>query len=268
MFLSVLMSVYYKEKTQYLDECMKSLSMQTRPAEEIVCVKDGSLTPELDAILEKWKERLPLKIIGYEQNKGLAYALNFGLQHCAGELIARMDSDDIACTDRFYRQMIFMGKNPNVVLSSGYVKEFYDDPNENGRIKKVPTGYTNIRRYAHFRNPFNHMAVCFRKKIVIGLQGYADIHFFEDYDLWIRILQHGYAVDNIPEVLVYARIGNDMIGRRHGLYYARDELLFLKKHLNSGFFSKCEYLKLLVVRVFPRVLPKKIFTYIYKILRK
>ncbi|WP_215904701.1 glycosyltransferase [Treponema sp. OMZ 838] len=136
MFLSVLMSVYYKEKTQYLDECMKSLSMQTRPAEEIVCVKDGSLTPELDAILEKWKERLPLKIIGYEQNKGLAYALNFGLQHCAGELIARMDSDDIACTDRFYRQMIFMGKNPNVVLSSGYVKEFYDDPNENGRIKK------------------------------------------------------------------------------------------------------------------------------------
>ncbi len=80
MKLSVLMSVYYKEKPAYLDECLDSLYKQTRPADEIICVKDGKLTSELDEVLNKWLAMLPLKIVGYEKNQGLAYALNFGIK--------------------------------------------------------------------------------------------------------------------------------------------------------------------------------------------
>ena len=49
---SVLMSLYYKEKAEYFQQCMKSILNQTRMPEEIVIVKDGPLTDELENIRE------------------------------------------------------------------------------------------------------------------------------------------------------------------------------------------------------------------------
>ncbi|UTY23931.1 glycosyltransferase [Treponema denticola] len=268
MSISVLMSVYYKEKPQYLDECFQSLFDQSVSADEIICVKDGVLTPELDLILDKWSKILPLKVVGYENNHGLAYALNFGLRFCSKELIARMDTDDIADNMRFQKQLNFMRRNPNVVVCSGYVKEFYSSPTEEGLIKKLPIAHKDIYAYAHFRNPFNHMAVCFRKEVILAVGGYEEVTFFEDYDLWIRLLQKKVITENIPEILVNARIGNDMIGRRHGLDYVKKELYFLKKHFYSGFFSKTEYIRFVIFRIIPRLLPKRILKCFYNFLRK
>ena len=56
---SVLMSLYYKEKPEYLHECMESISNQTVKPAQIVIVKDGPLTPELDAELDLWVSRNP-----------------------------------------------------------------------------------------------------------------------------------------------------------------------------------------------------------------
>lgn len=68
MSLSVLMSVYYKEKPLYLDECFKSLLEQSRQADAIICLKDGNLTSELHLVLGKWLKILPLKVVGCENN--------------------------------------------------------------------------------------------------------------------------------------------------------------------------------------------------------
>ena len=81
------------------------------------------------------------------------------------------------------------------------------------------------------RNAFNHMAVMFKKSAILESGGYQVVPYFEDYDLWVRVVQCGFQVANIPEKLVKARIGNDMIGRRHGISYAKHEVSFLKRQL-------------------------------------
>jgi len=129
MKISVLISVYYKENPEYLDQCLNSLAVQTVPAKEIILVKDGKLTNELENVLSIWKEKLPMKIVGYKDKKGLAYALNYGLQFCSYELVARMDSDDICMPDRFEKQIRYLEEHKNTVIVGSNILEFY---NENG----------------------------------------------------------------------------------------------------------------------------------------
>jgi len=121
------MSVYYKEIPKYLNQCLESLANQTLPATEIIIIKDGKLTDELENILSMWKEKLPLKIEGYEKNRGLAYALNYGLQFCFHELVARMDSDDISMPDRFEKQVRYFEEHKNVAIVGSNILEFYDE---------------------------------------------------------------------------------------------------------------------------------------------
>jgi glycosyltransferase involved in cell wall biosynthesis len=121
------MSIYNKEIPSNLNQCLESLASQTIPAIEIIIVKDGTLTPELEETLAFWKTKLPLKIVGYTQNHGLAYALNYGLGFVSCELVARMDSDDICLPDRFEKQLAFFENNGSVVAVGSDLLEFYEE---------------------------------------------------------------------------------------------------------------------------------------------
>lgn len=264
---TILQSVYKKDNPQFLSESFQSILDNTVQPVSIVLVKDGGLTPELDLVINEWMSKLPLKVVGYEQNQGLAYALNYGLQFADTELVARMDSDDICYPDRFEKQISYFMNNTNLALLSGYIDEFNDNPNIIVSTRTVPLDYSAIKEFLKRRNAFNHMAVMFKKSAVIDSGSYQIVPYFEDYDLWVRIVQKGYKVANIPEKLIKARIGNDMIGRRHGLSYARHEIFFLKRQLASGFISRQEYKKLVLMRVPVRLLPKWALKIVYKVLR-
>lgn len=267
MTFTVLQSVYKKDNPDFLAQSLQSIADNTVQPSSIVLVKDGPLTPELENVISEWQKKLPLKVVGYAKNAGLAHALNYGLEFVETELVARMDSDDIAYSNRFEKQINYMEENPDIVLSSGYISEFNDTKMIPKSIRRVPLLYEEITSYLKKRNAFNHMAVCFRKSAILEAGGYQEVPYFEDYDLWIRVVQKGYKVLNMPELLVDARIGNDMIGRRHGLAYSRCEINFLKRQLKSGFISKSEYVKLVIKRVPVRLLPKRILKIIYKLLR-
>lgn len=265
MFFSVLLSVYYKENPNFLEQSLLSVFNQTLQPDEVVLIEDGALTPELYSVIEKFPK---LKIVKLEKNSGLGVALNEGLKHCSYDIVARMDTDDIAKPDRFEKQIKFLEENPEVALLSGCIEEFYVNPDEVSSTRAVPLKQEEIKEFLKHRNAFNHMAVMVKKSAVINSGSYQSVPYFEDYDLWIRIVQNGYQVANLPDVLVSARIGTDMIGRRHGFKYAGHELYFLKRQLKSGFISKTEYLKLVILRVPIRLLPKFMLKFIYKFLRK
>ena len=107
MRFSVLMSVYYKEKPEYLKLALDSIINQTLPVTEIVLIKDGPLTAELDKVVEQYAmEYIGLfRIFALEQNVGLGKALYYGVQQCKYDLIARMDTDDISLPNRFEMQV-------------------------------------------------------------------------------------------------------------------------------------------------------------------
>ena len=109
MKFSVILSLYFKEQPSYLIQSLDSIFSQTLLPDEIVLVKDGPLTPELDNIVSEYEKRYNIiKVIPLEKNLGLGKALNEGLKHCSHDLVARMDTDDIAYPNRFEKQVKFM----------------------------------------------------------------------------------------------------------------------------------------------------------------
>ncbi|HCT15933.1 MAG TPA: glycosyl transferase, partial [Ruminococcaceae bacterium] len=104
---SVLMSLYKKEKPEYLVTAIDSMICQTVKPDEIVIVKDGPLTPELEGVLNEYVNKYPelFDIVESKENIGLGRALNLGLTHCRNELVARMDTDDISKPERCEKQL-------------------------------------------------------------------------------------------------------------------------------------------------------------------
>lgn len=267
MDFTVLQSVYKNDKVEYLNECFQSIENSTMLPKKIILIKDGEISLEMEKLINDWKTKLPIQYEGYKENKGLAYALSYGLSFVDTEIVARMDSDDIVYEDRFEKQIRYLETNPDIDFISGYIDEFKDNPNKIISTRIVPLTHDAIKMYLKKRNAFNHMAVMFKKSAVIESGSYQTVPYFEDYDLWIRMIQKGYKAANLPDKLVKARIGNDMIGRRHGFSYAKKEIFFFKRQLESGFITKKEYRKLIFLRIPIRLFPKSILKLAYKLLR-
>lgn len=262
---SVLMSLYNNEKSSYLDDCFNSLFVQTLLPTEIVLVLDGPINDSLMRVIDKWKERLPIKIFPIAINVGLGNALNYGLSKCCNDLICRMDTDDICNAERFEKQIDYLIKHQNICVLGSAIREFNKENNESIRFSKV--GHCNIVQYAKKRNPLNHMSVAFRKKHILAVGGYHHHLYMEDYNLWLRLIAAGYELDNLEEPLVNARVGEEMISRRKGWRYIRSEfkLYCLKKQL--GIDSGVSAFSTLLLRTIPRVLPQYILSKIYTVLR-
>ena len=236
MLFSVLMSVYYKENEIFLNQSLESVwSNQFLKPNEIVLVLDGPIGADLSRCIYKWQKIIgtKLKVIPLQKNIGLGNALNEGLKHCSYEWVFRMDTDDICKSDRFEKQIQFIMNNPDVVLFGGQIIEFNVDISDADRKKIVPISHNEILDFCKVRSPFNHVSVAFQKSIVELVGGYQHHFLMEDYNLWLRIIGNGYKVSNLPDILLYVRVGNGMHAKRKGLEYIKSEkqLLNLKKEL-------------------------------------
>ena len=92
MDYSVLMSVYSREKAEYLKQAVSSMLEQTILPKEFVLVCDGPLGPKLTSVVEEYEKNSPelFKIVRLPENRGLSSALNEGLKACTCDWIARM----------------------------------------------------------------------------------------------------------------------------------------------------------------------------------
>ncbi|MGL5149423.1 MAG: glycosyltransferase, partial [Clostridium sp.] len=232
MEFSVLISIYNKEKEEYLRQCLESIMDQTVKAKEIVIVKDGPLTYELDKVIDNFSHNYPdvFKIVELQKNVGLGKALAIGIEKCSCELVARMDSDDIARSDRFEKQILEFSRG-EIDLVGSHIIEF-EDYKENIIGKRVvPLNYNEIVKYSKLRNPFNHVTIMYRKSKVIKVGNYKSMYGagYEDYLLWLKMIKGGCKVKNIDDYLVYVRSGLNMFERRGGMKYILNTIKF--RHL-------------------------------------
>lgn len=268
MKFSVLMSVYYKEKPEYLDTCLESIANQTLLPDEIVLVEDGPLTEELHNTIQNWKEKLSIiKSVVLKSNVGLAKALNTGLRKCSYNLVARMDTDDICVPDRFEKQFNFLKENPEIVLLGGQIAE-YDEKMENIiSYRKVPLMMKKIIKFSKKRSSFNHMTVVFKKDVIQNLCGYPEhLKNWQDFALWGRLLAKGHKAANLPDVVVKVRTGNNLFDRRSGLQYLKYELGALTYVFESGLINRFEYISTYLLKIVIRLLPRKVLKLIYRTL--
>lgn len=260
---SVLMSVYAKEHADHLKQSIESILSQTVLSDDIVIVCDGALTPELDDVLNGYEDKI--RLIRLPENQGLGKALNAGLSECRYDLVARMDSDDIACPDRIEKQLAFFAADPDLALASGTVAEFSGDTDNIVGKRSVPLSSEEIIRYSHKRNPMNHPAVMFRRLAVQSVGGYnEDYPLFEDYSLWVRMLQNGSKALNTADTLVYMRVDDNTFVRRGGRKYASDMLRFHKHLKSEGWSSLADYLTGALPHAIVCILPNGLRKLIYK----
>lgn len=263
--ISMLLSVYSGDKPGHVDTAIESIFWQTQQPAELVIVQDGPIRGELAEVLTTWQQKLPetVNIVVLDENQGLGRALQVGLEHCSYELVARMDADDISVPTRLEKQVAFMTENPNVDVLGGYIAEFSDDPDQIDSIRSVPTDSEEAAERAAYRCPLNHPTVMYRKSAILAAGGYGDRRSMQDHELWIRLLNHGYTITNLPEVLVKARAGAELYDRRGGFDYAKTEFLLYYEFLQSGYITFLAFMVNILYRIPVRLAPKPVRGFIY-----
>lgn len=268
---SVLMSVYYKENSEYLKQAIESIQAQTFPTDDFVLVCDGPLNQELDSVIKKKHQEMKniLNVVRLKKNAGLGNALNKGIQQCKNELVARMDSDDISYPDRCEKQLMVFNTYPEISVCSGIVEEFATNPKVVESRRVPPETQEEIREFAKVRNPFNHPCVMYKKPDVEAVGSYKDFYLLEDYYLWVRMIMAGYQGYNLQEPLLHMRAGTDMYMRRGGLKYAKTQEKLFRFMKNNGFISKGQYIKNCVIRGESSLAPNWLRKFVFeKVLRK
>lgn len=221
MTISVLLSVYKNEKPESLSRALSSIwDDQTLKPSLVVLVEDGPIPAELESIVDGLQLRVnasgvaTVTVVKLPVNGGLTKALNQGLKYATGDLIARMDSDDIADPKRFERQVAYLEEHPEVDIVGGSLQEF-DRENECLNIRHYPLTHEEACRYIVKACPLAHPAVMMRRRIFDeGLWYDERYRMSQDIKLWFDTIMAGYRIGNIPEVVLYFRREGDVFRRR------------------------------------------------------
>jgi glycosyltransferase involved in cell wall biosynthesis len=265
MNFSVLMSVYKNDRPEWFKQAIDSLLNQTLPSDDIVIVADGPLTPQLDVVLHQYENEKSISLIRLRKNMGLGNALNVGIKQAKNELIARMDSDDIAVLNRFELQIAEFNKNPELDILGGQIAEFIDNPDEIIAYRKVPITHLEIKEFARRRSPFNHPTVMYKKSTIQKLGCY-DISAIriEDYDLWLRALSGGAVCANLDVVLLKYRSTIDAMKRRKTLTSLKNHIKARSRFYARGHISLADLLYGVTTQTALCILPTRLANIAFK----
>lgn len=266
------MSVYRNDYPNHFRTAVYSIYRQTVQPTEIILVVDGPVGTLLRDEIKLIEGEIPIiKVVWLAENVGLGNALRIAINKASYDIIARMDSDDIATETRFEKQLKFFENNDRCIsIVGGSIAEFVGNPDNIVGYRICPQTDEDIKQYMKSRCGFNHMTVMFRKSDVIRAGNYQDWHYNEDYFLWIRMLLAGAVFYNIQEVIVNVRVGLNMYSRRGGWAYFKSEYLLQKYMWDNDVISGVRFIINVLIRFIVQVaMPNKVRAFVFqKILRK
>ncbi len=204
----------------YLRESVDSILAQTYPDFELLVIDDHTTDRSLDG-LEASDSRL--RIIP-NKGDGIVDALNTGASQARGELLARMDGDDIALPERFERQIEYLRQNPSVGIAGAQVEIFNEHDSIGGGYQRYQTWINNlltpeaIAREIFIESPLPHPTVIMKRAVFDQLGGYQHNNWAEDYDLWLRAHSAGIAMGKPEGVLLRWRDWDGRLSRSESVY--------------------------------------------------
>ena len=226
MGISCLMSCFRKDSASYLRKCLDSIMNQSMKASEIVFIKDGPLTTELEDVLLEFLDFLPFKFLVLEENRGLGFALNKGLEACSFDIVIRMDTDDICYPERFKLQYEYLLSHPEVDILGGWAYDI-DGNDEIVGERRYPTSHEELYKLM-WTNPLIHPTIAFRRNRIIEVGSYDPaVVRRQDYDLWIRAAFKGLNIENLPSFLIKYRFTDS--------YYKKNNFSVVYKQAMMGY---------------------------------
>lgn len=228
--VSVIMPVYNAER--YLSDAVESILGQTFTDFEFLIVNDGSKdrSPE---ILDRYAKQDSRIRLWHRENSGYVSALNFMLQQARGELVARMDADDVCHLERLERQVEYFRKYTDVdVLGSSFM--LVDSESRKIGIMSLPTSHVDIeKKLAHGHCSMCHPSVMYRRRAVLEAGCYDESYTTaEDLELWQRMINR-FRFANISDPLISYRIHDKSVSEASGARQRENARRATEKHCRN-----------------------------------
>lgn len=220
------------ESPEDLSLTLQCLQRQTLQADELVIAADGPLPARLEGVINSCP--LPWRLHGRDRPGGIGAALAVVAPRCGGDIIVRIDSDDLYAPEHTATVVHALERDPRLGMVGSQLLEL--DTDHGGRLsaRNTPTDPATALSWLPWRNPLNHQTVALRKQALLQAGGYRHTPAFEDWDLWLRITAAGYGLMSVPAYTAAARVNERHRRRRHGLRYIRNEVLFYGRQLREG----------------------------------
>lgn len=184
---------------------------------------------------------------------GISHALNLGIKESSGELIARIDADDLMRKNRLKLQKAFLESHPDVVCVGSQVTKIDVDGVVIGK-SSYPVSTKQITTTLLFRNCLAHPSVMYRRPSILEAGGYRpEFDGVEDYDLWLRLSRTGQIRNMNTELTSYrvwekqvTRTMNDLVAEkanraRHSFQNSFDSWRHFSKSEEKNWLSSAEY---------------------------
>ncbi len=196
--IDVLIPVCNASRT--IGSALDSIQTQTILDIRIIVVDDGS-TDDTAAIVANMATMDPRVELHRRENGGIVDALNFGLQRCRAEFVARFDGDDLSHPERFARQFGFLRANPDYVAVGGRVRHIDEDGQPTGSVVDVGPPELADLTWAPALEPYIiHPFLMARRADMDAVGGYRHVLHAEDTDLFWRLQERG-KLHNLEDTL-------------------------------------------------------------------
>lgn len=218
--LSILLP--FRDAASTLRDCLGSILGQEFEDFELLAVNDAS-TDDSERICRRCAASDPRIRLIDSQQRGIVAALNTGLAQARADVIVRMDADDLMLPGRLAAHHEHFDSDPSLMLSATRVRVFPEESLRAGyreylRWQNAVLTASDVSTQIYVEAPFAHPSVAFRKDIVQTLGGYRLGPFPEDYDLWLRLFQHGCQMAKLPHVLLDWRDSGGRLSRTDPRY--------------------------------------------------
>ncbi len=229
--ISWLMPLTPHESPIFLESTLKCLEKQTLLADELVIAGDGPLPEGLIKVINGFS--LPLNLYLQSNQKGIGATLATVALKCRGELIVRIDSDDLYAPQHTENLVKALEDHSDFGVVGCQLLEIDTERNYKKSTRKTPIQPSSAKRWLPWRNPLNHQTVAIRRTALLAAGGYRHVPSFEDWDLWLRISEKGYEIANLNSCSAAARVDNQHRKRRRGFTYFIRELNFYSRQIKE-----------------------------------
>lgn len=213
MKISILFPVYKPAYSQLM-AAIESIRNQTHINFECLFLYDAPSKEVTDLLSYFVNDDSRFRIIR-AADKGLAHALNMGLEISDGEFVARMDADDISLPNRFKQQLqLINDSNLDVVGGDYYV---IDNLGNTVDVRLVPKDHSQIGVVMAKTVPFAHSSVMIRRKAMdsFNLKYSCDKKIIaEDYELWTKMYLKGLKFGNVSDWVLKFRDSDTSLNKR------------------------------------------------------
>ena len=211
--VSILLPCYRIDS--WLAETLNSIQIASKSLQvELILVANNMGPKEISQLHEICESQLLLiyKIVN-AGNVDLVGALNYGIDQCSADLIARMDQDDIMFPERLETQFHFMEKHPEISLVGASV-EIIDTYGIHLAIQHYPQTHMEIVKQLKYGNCFAHPVVMYRKSALEQIGLYNSLFTqAEDFAMYVK-LSETFRCANLPDVLLKYRISSSQTSQK------------------------------------------------------